>query len=322
MPLTALLEDGRRITAIDFDDDTFDHLRGNPRRREKFFCQFCRSSMHPKRIAEHSTRFFAHDPGSDCPMAAELRGESPEHLAIKSRLLQAIDGTDGWSGTAEVRVDTPDRSFFVADVVATPDSTERRPWVFEAQLSRQSRSWAMERTSDRVSFGYVNWLTVEPQSWSLDVPSLVIDASAETITGGVVEVGEYQDEFVPVAPQPMVDGIRTMLRDRYRWIEHVGWIRPDENRTGVRRPRMSSISQGVPSDDCHRPRTDPELIHSERPRGRPHLSDEWTDIDWHGRARMAEARRWTGKPLDWVDVEALRRFPEPAGILGCSAGDA
>jgi hypothetical protein len=38
---------------------------------------------------------------------------------------------------------------------------------------------------------------------------------------------------------------------------------------------------------------------------------DWTDEQWEGRARMADARRHAGLDLDSVDREALTRYPDP-----------
>lgn len=240
-------------------------------------------------------------------MAAEMAGESVEHLAIKGRLLSTINAVDGWTGEAEVWVQPKDRRHFVADVVARPDAAGRRPWTFEVQLSRQSRAWATERTADRSDWGNVNWLTIEPQSWSLDVPSLVIDPAATAITGGIYEFGEYQDEFRPVPQMDIHAGIGTMLADRYRWIETIGWVKPQPLRRGSRKAQPATV-QGDPDDACEREPVEWEANGKER--GRGHFSDDWGDADWEGRSRMAAARRHSQMPLDWVDLEALRRYPE------------
>lgn len=307
MPLAALDEDGRRLTARDFTISEWDAMRGVRRGRMGFFCQFCLAAMHPKRN-QVGTPFFAHNAGSSCPMAA---GESGAHMTIKDNLVQSIKRVPGWRATVEERKVLEDGTEYFADVVAHPEKAKKASWVYEVQLSDQTEGETARRHQERIQgHGRCIWVTNKRTDWSTSYPSCRLGPDRETVVDGI---WKNLDEKMEPTPLPrIVDGF---LSERLSWLDRWGFMPTGAWAQAINDPvaqRNRVLPRGLfafgdgehVSDDC---RVIPVRSHFFS----PEVLATWDDDKWFLYARMAQSRRAARQPLNDVDVEAIRRWPHP-----------
>lgn len=304
MPLTALNDDGGRLTARDFTVESWDAMRGQRRNRQGFYCPWCHSSMHPKRLNSTGTPFFSHDAGANCSHPPETAA----HLAIKDGLVVSINSVRGWHASTEEPASLEDGTRYVADVVAHPDDEAtgaRKPWVYEVQLSPQTEDDTERRHNERVQgHGRCVWMTQRRYEWSDRYPACVVSSEDHSL---VID-GIYSTMEDKAPPMPLA----TLVRDFHTapglvWVDGVGFIPqgawvPNYRRPERRRRRLPE-TPGTVADFCDRepmPGLGPAMFVA-----------DWTEDHWFGRARMAQVRAKSGAPLDDIDKEALRRWPHP-----------
>lgn len=307
MPLAALTESEDRVVAPDVPLATWDEWRANPRKRPAMSCRFCRHPMHPRTL-ESGTRFFAHNPGSECPFAGG-KGESPEHLHTKTRVYLAVERT-AWTGELEAHGRDPQTGEeYIIDVLAMPPDPRQAPWAYEVQLSPQSDAITERRTElcRRGHKANVTWLNVEKRSWFYDFPCVLLDpVDRWTVIDGV-----YREADEPEVPTPMDDIIARYHRGQYFWIPGMGYIDQRANIIGSTpgwdRPRRGN--RRSVDDDCERTPTTTEVPRT------PHPATMWTDDQWFLHSRMAHARRHARQPVTWDDAEAMSRYPDCPGLF-------
>jgi hypothetical protein len=309
VPLAALDEDGRRLTARDFTISEWDRMRGVRKGRRGFFCQWCQSPMHPRRN-QLGTPYFQHNPGSSCPAAA---GESEAHLTIKDNLVQSIRGVTGWRASVEERKILPDGGEYIADVVAHHEKAKKSDWVFEVQLSQQPEAETARRHQERIrGHGRCVWVTNRRTDWSTRYPSCQVGSDRTSVVDGL---WRNLDEKMPPTPLPqVVDGF---LADRLAWLDQWGFMPTGAwasaiNDPVARRNRVLPLGTIAFADGDHvDDRCDVVPVDSHF--FTPEILAAWNDDDWFLKASMAHGRRIARVPLNDVDVEAMRRWPHPIG---------
>lgn len=150
MPLKCL-RNGTPVYAFDIAlDEQWEELRQENKLHHTLRMSCCNSDV-ILRTSKHKLRHFAHAPEAECSSA----GETMEHLLAKQRIVEGVRRAN-WSAHAEHPGSTPSGEGWIADVLATKQSSRA---AFEVQWSKQSEEETRQRNDRYRSSGvYDFWL--------------------------------------------------------------------------------------------------------------------------------------------------------------------
>lgn len=144
MPLRCVDADGKSIHSFKLGTMEWESLRLANAQLRHLRMPCCGRGVVLKQL-ECGTRFFAHKVKDTCASVSE----SAEHLEIKLQVCEALIA-NGWDADTEVRGDSRGGEVWVADVMASRDSTR---FAVEIQWSKQSPKVTAERHTKYRSAG-------------------------------------------------------------------------------------------------------------------------------------------------------------------------
>ena len=200
MPLTALLE-GEEMLAPLVPEGTWSQMKGR-KPRPRLSC----GAEAVAKTSKLGTQFFAH---LVLPVGDEHKGESPEHLRVKSAIV-VIAREHGWDARAEVAA--PDRRW-IADVLVEKNG---RRIAFEVQLAGQTAKEYQRRQERYEQDGIECYWLVRRVDLSLhgSVPALQINFDESALT---VSAWKSSRRWIGGDPVPLASFIGTVLEGDLRW---------------------------------------------------------------------------------------------------------
>ena len=207
MPLKAEL-DRCDIFAFNFDDGTWDDLKGKPVQMS------CCGNKAVLKKSKLGTLFFSHYRKGDCVSEAE----SAEHLYLKN-LICVVALRNGWNVVTEKQGKAPNGERWIADVYCQKGKAKL---AFEVQWSHQSRDEFIRRQKKYIGSGVrAAWLfklKSNKEYWIDDIP-YQFDTP---VFGMKMKPNGVENLFVPqfdVAVEEFVEG---MLQGKLEWSPREG----------------------------------------------------------------------------------------------------